>query len=368
MISSKRFERVCALMRDYKIQGLAINAGSDLKYLTGLDFHLSERPAILLITANAEAAFIFPEFEKEKAGRTEIPAHLFPYPEDSRSWPEAVRQALEKIRLTDACLAVSPTSMRYLEISLLQQASAPLQIISGADVFREIFIQKDNEEIQAAKQAVTIAQQALLQTLPEVKPGKTEKEIANLLVINLLKAGSEPELAFSPIVAAGPNSANPHANPGDRKMQSGDLIIFDWGARYQGYVSDITRTFALEQMPDDFLEIAFTVLAANQAARKKIRDGVSAGEIDAAARNVIDTAGYGEFFLHRTGHGIGLNAHEDPYISQSSTTILKPGMMFTIEPGIYLSGKGGVRIEDNVVVTRNGAETLTSLPRELMII
>ena len=363
-----RLERVCALMRDHKIQALAVNAGSDLKYLTGLDFHLSERPAILLLTVQGQAAFIFPEFEKDKAAQSQVPAILFAYPEDPQLWPAVAGKALESLGLSEASLAVSPTSMRFLEINLLQNGAPKIKTISGAEIFRDIFIQKDEEEIDSTRKAVEIAQEALLQTLPHVQPGKTEHEIANLLVINLLKAGSEPELAFSPIIASGPNAANPHANPGGREMQAGDMLIIDWGARYNGYVSDITRTFAIGHIPDGFEQIVQIVLKANQTARGMIKPGLAANTVDSTARDVISAAGYGANFLHRTGHGIGLNPHEDPFISQASSTILAPGMLFTVEPGIYLTGKGGVRIEDNVVVTAGGVETLTSLPRDLVIL
>ena len=365
---TERLQRVCALMQEQNIQAVAINAGADLKYFTSLDFHLSERPAILLINPACEAAFIFPEFEKDKVSQATIPLQTFPYPEDAKLWPGVVQKALQALQISSAALAVNPGVMRFLEIDLLQQASADLQIVSGADIFRDIYIRKDEHELESMRQAVKIAQDALLNTLPHVKPGKTEKEIANLLVVNLLNAGSEPELAFSPIVAAGPNSANPHANPSDRKMQTGDMLIIDWGARHQGYVSDITRTFAIGTLPEDFAKLAKIVLEANQSARSLAAPGRIAKDIDAAARSVISKAGYGENFLHRTGHGIGLNAHEEPFISSVSSTVLQAGMTHTVEPGIYLTGKGGIRIEDNIVITSDGAETLTSLPREIQII
>lgn len=367
-MSTKRITRVATLMQTYGIKTLAINAGSDLKYFTGLDFHLSERPAILIITAEGKSAFIFPEFEKDKVQQSTIPVGAFPYEEDAKTWPNTVRLALESLNLMSTILAVSPTAMRFLEINLLKSASTDIQIQSGENIFRDVYIQKGSDEIEHMRTAVEIAQEALLKTLPHIKLGKTEKEIANLLVINLLNAGSEPELAFGPIIASGPNSANPHANPSERKFQAGDMLIIDWGARSNGYVSDITRTFALECIPDDFENIAGIVLSANQAARKLAAPGIAAKEVDAAARTTISQAGFGEQFLHRTGHGIGLNAHEEPFITQTSPTILEEGMTFTVEPGIYLSGKGGVRIEDNILVTTDGIETLTSLPREIQVL
>ncbi len=367
-MTTQRLERVRSLMQQYKIQALAINAGPDLKYFTGLDFHLSERPAILLLSAAGKSAFIFPEFEKDKAAQSSIPVELFPYPEDIKTWPMVVYHALAGADLLKSSLAVSPVAMRFLEMDLLRKAVPEIQIVSGEDIFRDVFIQKDEQEIRAVRKAMEIAQTALLNTLPFIQTGKTEKEIANQLVVNLLNAGCEPELPFSPIVAGGANSANPHANPGNRPLQTGDMLIIDWGARFEGYVSDLTRTFAIGRLPQPFEEIGHIVLSANQAARAKARPGLAACEVDAAARSTIVDGGYGKYFLHRTGHGIGQLPHEEPYISQTSTTVLQPGMLFTIEPGIYLTGQGGVRIEDNVVVTQSGVETLSSLPRDVTVL
>ncbi len=364
----KRLECLRTRLSDSDVQGVAINAGADLKYFTGLDFHLSERPAILLIPKIGECVFIFPEFEKEKANQSAIPVRAFPYPEDPQEWVNVARAALESFLTGSAALAVSPMAMRFLETDLLQQASPGLRFISGAEIFKDVYISKDAQEIVSIRKAVAIAETALIKTLPHIKPGKTEREIANLLVVNLLNEGSDAELAFGPIIASGPNSANPHANPGKRVLQAGDMLVIDWGARFEGYVSDITRTFALEFIPPDFESIAKLVLNANLHARQRAAAGVPANEVDAAAREVIQAGGFGPCFLHRTGHGIGQNAHEHPYISAVSTTILQPGMVFTIEPGIYLSGRSGVRIEDNMLITQAGAETLTSLPRELVVI
>lgn len=367
-MTNKRIKKLTALMESEGVEGIAIIAGYDLKYFTGLDFHLSERPAILILNNKGQGSFIFPEFEKDKVNQSQIQLDAFPYTEDSQTWPEVTKLALEKVESLKSRIAVSPTAMRFLEINLLQSASENIKIVSGESIFKDIYILKDNEEIKYMRKAVEIAQNALLKTLPDIKIGKTEKEIANLLVVNLLNGGSEPVLPFNPIVASGPNSANPHATPGDRKLQAGDMLIIDWGARVNGYVSDITRTFAISQIPPDFDKISEIVLAANRSGRETAAPGIEANQVDAAARTVIEKANYGEYFLHRTGHGIGLNAHEDPYISSTSTTVLQEGMTFTVEPGIYIKDKGGIRIEDNVVITANGCETLTSLPREIRVI
>ncbi len=363
-----RISRLIALMRDYQISAVAVNAGPDLKYLSGLDFHLSERPAILILTSSGKNAFIFPEFEKDKVQQAGIPLQAFSYGEDPRSWRNTAKDAFTFLQLSNMKIAVSPMSFRFLELDFLQQANASINIVSGEALFQNLYDQKDAEEITNIRQAVKIAEEALMNTLDFIKPGRSEKEITNQLVIHLLKSGCDAELPFSPIVAAGPNSANPHANPSDRKLQSGDLLIIDWGARYQGYVSDITRTFAVGSIPKPFTEIAEIVHTANNTARQTLQPGITASVVDSAAREVISRAGYADNFLHRTGHGIGLQAHEEPYISQTSMTTLKSGMLFTIEPGIYLTGQGGVRIEDDVLVTEDGSETLTSLPRELKVL
>jgi Xaa-Pro dipeptidase len=182
------------------------------------------------------------------------------------------------------------------------------------------------------------------------------------------RAGSESEFPFTPILASGPNSANPHATPTERKVQTGDLIVIDWGASYNGYISDLTRTVAVGQVTPEFQKIYDTVKAANAAGCAAARPGIQAGLVDKAARDVITAAGYGPEFRHRTGHGIGMEGHEPPYIFGENQLILAPGMSFTVEPGIYLLDRGGVRIEDNVVITAQGAEVLSDLPRDLIIL
>jgi Xaa-Pro dipeptidase len=229
-------------------------------------------------------------------------------------------------------------------------------------------MQKDTSEISAMRKAVEIAQRALEKTIPSIQIGITERELASELTLQILRAGSDAEIPFSPIVASGPNSANPHAVPGGRTLEPGDLLIIDWGASYGGYISDITRTFSIGNIDPELEKIFNIVLEANEAGRSASQPGIKAGEIDQAARAVIESAGYGEYFTHRTGHGIGMEGHEEPYIYSGNELELQPGMTFTVEPGIYLPGRGGVRIEDDVLITEDSAESLTSLPREMITI
>ena len=250
----------------------------------------------------------------------------------------------------------------------MEEAAPQAEFIAAEETIASLRIFKDSNELDSMRKAVDIAQQALLATLPIIKAGVTEKQIAAELTVQLLRSGSDPELAFSPIVSGGPNAANPHASPSNRKLQPGDLLVIDWGATYNGYISDITRTFAIGQPDAEMSRIARIVAEANIAARTAAGPEVTAAEVDASARRVIEQAGYGQFFIHRTGHGIGMEGHEAPYIRPGNESPLHPGMTFTIEPGIYLPNRNGVRIEDNVVITATGIECLTSLPRELHIL
>jgi Xaa-Pro dipeptidase len=364
----KRIDYLQELMVANKINILAINAGVDLQYLTGMSFHLSERPAVLLVPPEGESAFIFPEFESGKADQSQIELALFPYPEDNRIWLDVFARAAKHLNLSQKTISVAPETMRYLELDLIQKAAGHSRFDSAQEVIKTLKIQKDENEIAAIRKAISIAEKALIHLLPHIKPGTSEKSIANQLVINLLSEGCEPEIPFPPIIASGPNSASPHSVPTERIIQIGDSLIIDWGARHNGYISDITRTFFVGAENNEMREAASVVLEANKSARAIVREGIPANKVDAAARDVITHSGYGEAFTHRTGHGIGLVPHEDPYISSTNSLVLKTGMVFTIEPGIYLPGKGGIRIEDDVLVNKDTFETLTNLPREVAVI
>jgi Xaa-Pro dipeptidase len=228
-------------------------------------------------------------------------------------------------------------------------------------------MRKDGDEIAKMKQAVAITQVALQATLAKVCVGMTEREIANDLLLEMLGRGAE-SLPFEPIVLTGPKSALPHGAPGDRRVEAGDLLLFDFGVNVGGYASDITRTFAVGTVDDELRCVYDLVRRANEAGRRAARPGVEIQEVDRAARRVIVAAGYGPYFTHRTGHGLGLEGHEPPFACEGDTTILEPGMTFTVEPGIYLPGKGGVRVEDDVVITQGGCESLTTFDRELIVI
>jgi Xaa-Pro dipeptidase len=263
-------------------------------------------------------------------------------------------------------LGVEYLAMRLLEARRMEQALPGCRLLATEPWLPILRMRKDEEEIALMRRAVEIAEAAMERMLREgaIREGQTELQVASDLRIALLREGGEEE-AFAPIVVAGPNSASPHAGPSDRPLAQGDLVTIDWGASCQGYRSDITRTFVLGEPSPEIERIYDAVLAANGAGRLTARPGAPAQEVDRAARRAITLAGYGPHFLHRTGHGLGLETHEPPYLVEGELEILQPGMTFTVEPGVYVPGLGGVRIEDDVLITEDGRETLTSLPREL---
>lgn len=362
---AQRLSRLKQVMQDQEFNAIALNPGQSLFYLTGLSFHLMERPVVGLFSAAMDPILILPALERARAEACPLPLKLFSYDEDEDSRRQAFREALKHSRLDKARVGLEPLRMRLLEYQYLEISAPNTRFEPAGQIFQSLRISKDDQEIEAMQKAVEIAETAFRATLPTITGGQTERQIANELTIQLLRAGSEPELPFEAIVASGPNSALPHATPSSREIQSGDLIIIDWGARWEGYVSDITRTVAIGDISPRLRQIHAHVLEANQAGRAASLPGSQTNQIDRAARQMIEQAGFGEYFIHRTGHGIGLEAHEAPYISSDDTTPLEAGMAYTIEPGIYLPEEGGVRIEDNVVITDEGHICLTSLDRNL---
>lgn len=367
-MTTQRFSRLQQLIRANNLDAVVINPGPTLTYLTGLHFHLMERPTLLIYNEGKQPVLILPELELSKAKTSAVALNPFTFNDDPSTWPAVMNTALVSLGLTSGKVGVEPTRLRFLEIDFLQHAAPALKFVNGDSVFSSLRINKDADEIAAMRKAVKIAQDALTATIPFIHEGVTEIEIASRLTIEMLKAGSATELPFQPIVAGGPNSANPHAVPTDRKLQRGDLVVIDWGAAWQDYASDLTRTFAIGELPDELRKVYETVKAANTAGRAAGQPEIEAGTIDKAARAVIDSAGYGQFFTHRTGHGLGMEGHEPPYMFGENTLLLSTGMVYTVEPGIYLPGVGGVRIEDDVVVTASGSESLSDFSRELQIL
>ena len=365
-MSLNRYTHLTNLMQSTGLDALVLNPGPTMTYLTGLVFHLSERPTVLLVFPPAAPALILAGLEILKAKQSSVPVQPFTYNDNPDSWQDAFNKAVQALHLDGKRIGVEPERLRVLELNFLESAAPGANFIPAGDLLANLRMQKDEQEIAAMRKAVQIAQQGLLATLPLIKAGISEQQVAAELTLQLLRAGSDPQVPFAPIVSSGPNSANPHASPSQRQLAHGDLLVIDWGAANQGYFSDLTRTFAIGEVSPEFEEIAKVVVEANGAGRNAARPGIPAGMVDQAARAVITQANYGPYFHHRVGHGLGMEGHEPPYMYGENQLTLAEGMTFTVEPGIYLADRGGVRIEDDVVITRDGAETLSDLPRQLI--
>jgi len=367
-MTHSRFDKLNASLQTSDLDAVILNPGPTLTYLSGLHFHLMERPVVLLYAKDQDPAIVLPELELQKVASLTYKLQVFAYPENPSEWDAAFRKAVQALGLDGKRIGVEPRQLRLLEYSYVKAGAPEADYPDGSSVLSELRLKKDKAEVDAMRYAVKIAQNALEATIPFIKVGMTEKEVSSELVVQLLKHGSDPEMPFSPIVSGGPNAANPHASPSDRKLQTGDLLVVDWGAAHDGYISDLTRTFAVGEVNEEYLKIHKIVQEANAAGRAAGKPGVTCADVDKAARDVIEMAGYGEYFTHRTGHGIGMEGHEEPYMRGDNMQLLEPGMAYTVEPGIYLPGRNGVRIEDNVVVTETGVDVLSDMPREIRVV
>ncbi len=367
-MTQSRLDKLTASLLNSGLSAVALNPGPTLTYLSGIGFHLMERPVVLLVSPDQNPVLILPELELPKVDLFPYKIQAFAYGENPSEWEDAFRKAAQALGLEGKRIGVEPRQMRLLEFRHIKAGAPEADFPDATDVLSELRLKKDKAEVDAMRTAVKIAQDALEAVIPKIKIGMTEKELSSELVMQLLKHGSESEMPFAPIVSAGPNSANPHASPTKRKIQAGDLLVVDWGASYDGYISDLTRTFAVGEVDGEYKKIHEIVQASNAAGRAAAKPGVPCANVDIAARDVIEKAGYGKYFTHRTGHGIGMEGHEDPYMRGDNMQLLEPGMAFTVEPGIYLAGRNGVRIEDNMVITENGAESLSDMPREIRVV
>ncbi|MEA3356369.1 MAG: Xaa-Pro peptidase family protein [Candidatus Bipolaricaulota bacterium] len=363
----RRIKRLSEQLQSNGLDYLCLIPGANFTYYTGIDKDLSERPFVALFPATGSPAFIIPKLEHETTQKL-LPykAGFFTYT-DEEGHEAAFQQAAHALGLSKKRIGVEYRSMRMLELRQIER-QAPDCLITEADpLLSETRMNKDDEELAKMREAIRISEAALAATIKQVEPGQTELEIQNILHIELLRAGAHG-LGFPLIVLSGPRAALPHGTAADRAVKTGDCLLFDYGGKYGPYTADITRTFVVGTAGPDWKDIYHVVKEANAAAREIAGPGVETGEVDRAARQVIERADYGDNFTHRTGHGLGLDVHEPPYIVAGGKTRLQPGMTFTIEPGIYITGEIGVRIEDDVLITENGCDSLTSFPRDLTTI
>jgi Xaa-Pro dipeptidase len=363
----ERLVRLQAELQTRDIDCLALIPGTNLRYMSGLEFHLMERPIVGFFPAEGQPVFALPALERSRFER-HVPyaAQIFGYA-DGDDPADAVRgavMALPEVR----CIAVEHLGMRVLELRLVQR-HVPTALMVNADPVMDVLrLVKGPDEIEHLRAAIAISERALDQVIGTVRPGMTEREIANQLLIAQLELGGGPA-PFEPIVQVGANAADPHGTPGEQEVRAGEVLLIDFGTTHEGYASDITRTFMVGGPPDERArEVYEAVRAANAAGREAAGPGVPCQEVDRATRAVIEAAGLGEHFIHRTGHGLGMGAHEGPSVDKSNRTPLEAGNVITIEPGVYIPGEMGVRIEDDVLITEDSAVSLTGYERDFQII
>jgi len=356
-------------LREQGIDVLALLPGANLTYLTGTAKEQSERPLVFFLASSGSArpTVLLPHLEVETFSQA-LPykVDLVAYT-DEEGYAPAFARAANVLSLPERTIGVEARSMRLLELRQIERNAHDAKVVEADQLLSQARMQKDRDEIEAIRTAIKVSEESLRATCAQVKPGMSERDVQMLLNMEMLKHGADGH-GFPPIVLSGPRAALPHGSASDRCLQEGDCLLIDFGFRVGAYSADITRTFSIGTSNPEWKEIYEIVRAANEAGRKAAGPGVAAEEVDAAARKVIVDAGYGKYFTHRTGHGLGLEIHEPPYIVSGNKTILEPGMVFTVEPGIYLADKVGVRIEDDVVITEDGAETLSTFPRELTVL
>ncbi|GIM44691.1 Xaa-Pro dipeptidase [Collibacillus ludicampi] len=361
------------LMRRNRLQDWMKREGLDLAivthpanvfYLTGFYCNPHERFLGIVVPAKGESTLIVPALEKEAAtakSQMNVDSHS-----DTEMAADVLHTVIERTYANPQTVGIEKASMsvaRYEEISA--RVGGSYQDIEPA--LLQMRQCKDETEVSIMRKAAKLADLAVEAAVSAIEVGKTEVEIVQAIEAAIKAHGGE-RAAFETIVLSGEKSALPHGVPGTRKIASGDIVLVDLGVVVEGYCSDITRTFVVGEASPEQRAIYDTVLQANEAAIAAVKPGIAASEIDRAARDVIARSGYAEYFIHRVGHGLGIDVHEFPSLHGANTTPLVTGMTFTIEPGIYLPGTGGVRIEDDVLVVDGGVEVLTKFPKELMIL
>ena len=358
----RRTERCQALLRERGADLLILSFGPNLYYLSGFHEEPGERPLLLFLPAESEPFFLVPELYRDHLQRDTWITELHIWRDGEDPWQIARKAAFDR-KLRPHRVLVDDR-MWTLFLLPLQGVFSESRFELASSVLTPLRMTKAPEELEILKEAAAIVDEVFVQLLPQPWEGRTEREVARAIEQEMQRLGGEG-VAFETLVASGPNGALPHHRAGERRIEKGDVVILDFGCRLRGYHSDTTRTVVCGRADDEVRRVYEIVREAQEKGVQTVRPGIPAEEVDRAARGTIEAAGYGEYFIHRTGHGIGLEIHEPPYIVTGNYQRLEVGMTFSVEPGIYLPGKFGIRIEDIVAVTPEGGERLNLSTREL---
>jgi len=364
-MSRERLERLRKLAKEHGIDGFFISSEPNMRYLTGYSSQAFERLIGVIVPVNGEEpVLIVPELEVEKAMNLSSFKGIRSY-SDAESPAGLLGEVLGELKLVRGVLGIEGfLPFRYYEI--LKKVAPASEIHEVSDVFRKLRCIKLKGEIDLMKRAAKMVTKGIKAGIETVKVGISELSVAFEIEREIKESGGE-SVPFCTVLS-GKNSALPHGSTSNRKIGRGDAVVMDIGATFNGYYADMTRTVFVGEASQDQRKVYDAVLRAQKSALGSVRPRVKTCDVDAIARRIIAEAGYGKFFTHRTGHGLGLEVHEDPYISQGDKTTLEPGMTFTVEPGIYSPSGSGVRIEDDVAVTEKGRIVLSRLSKDLLIL
>lgn len=325
-----------------------------------------ERIIGIFVDRKGEPVAVLPSMEKAQLLKAGWKGTIVAYSDEDNPLKLLYQLLSETNRIPDK-LAVEKDQLTIRNYQLLAEKFPAALMEDASSLLADLRMIKDKKECSLLKQAAQLADYGVEIGIASIQEGKTELEIVAEIEFALKKQGIR-EMAFSTMVLAGENSSSPHGNPGRNQIKSGDLVLFDLGVVFEGYCSDITRTIAYKSVNEEQRRIYETVHTAQQKAIDQATVGNAARQLDHSARSYISSSGYGDYFLHRIGHGIGIEVHEHPSLHGTSEITLQEGMTFTIEPGIYVPGSGGVRIEDQLFLTKKGPEILTRYPKELIIV
>ncbi len=362
----QRIEQLENWLKEEKIDAAFINSTENVFYLTNFHTDPHERLMGLFVFPEAEPFVVLPGMEVRQIKDAGWSHEVIGYSDHENPW-EFIKEAIQSRSIPGSRVAFENEVVTYgRSQAFLNIFDAP-QIVNVEDKLNQMRLVKDEKEIEIMRRAAKMADFGVEVGVSALQEGVTEMEVLAKIEYELKKKGIR-EMSFSTMVLFGEKAGDPHGNPGERKLRAGDLVLFDLGVVLEGYTSDITRTVAYKSVSDKQKEIYDTVLKAELASLEAIKPGNRIGDLDQIARDIITDAGYGDYFPHRIGHGLGINVHEFPSMSHLNDGILKEGMTYTIEPGIYVPEIGGVRIEDDVLITNDGYVTLTNYPKELQII
>lgn len=363
---SDRLDTLLNGMKKNNLESMLITSASNFYYLSGYYTDPHERVITVYVSTYHDPVIMVPSMEKDDAKNAGWNYEIIGYQDHENPW-ELLLNYLKQNDSIPSSVGLENNHLSIERFKQIKDTFPKASFVDAQETLANLRVLKSKNEYTLLKEAASLADFGVETGIKAIQEGATELGIIAKIEYELKKQGVQG-MSFSTMALSGNKTASPHGNPSMKTIEKGDLVLFDLGVVFEGYCSDTTRTIAYKSITPEQEKIYNTVLEAEKNAIEASVNGTPVGQIDLAARKHIEHAGYGEYFTHRIGHGIGIEAHEYPSMHSKNELPLKPGMSYTIEPGIYVPGTGGVRIEDMIFMTSDGAETLTKSPKELQII